>query len=226
MEIFLLVLAALFPVVNPPGAGLIFLSMTKHASAETRQMLARRIAVNSFFVMAISLPVGALVLKIYGISVPVLRVAGGLIVAVAGWKLLNEGSPKATNEISPKGRKIDYARQAFYPLTLPLMTGPGTIAVMISLGLSRSAYSDNGQDLQFCKSARHDGYSVGDTFALLIPVGVERVLGNAGTDIVVRLTAFILFCLGVQIVWTGASELLGTITSQKSAMLMIPVLNS
>jgi multiple antibiotic resistance protein len=78
VEIFLLVLAALFPVVNPPGAGLIFLSMTKHASAETRQMLARRIAVNSFFVMAISLPVGALVLKIYGISVPVLRVAGGL----------------------------------------------------------------------------------------------------------------------------------------------------
>ena len=106
------------------------------------------------------------------------------------------------------------------------MTGPGTIAVMISFGLSRSAYSDNGQDLQFCKSARHDGYSVGDTFALLIPVGVERVLGNAGTDIVVRLTAFILFCLGVQFVWTGASELLGTITSQKSAMLMIPVLNS
>ena len=80
---------------------------------QPKRMLARRIAVNSFFVMAISLPVGALVLKIYGISVPVLRVAGGLIVAVAGWKLLNEGSPKATNEISPKGRKIDYARRPF-----------------------------------------------------------------------------------------------------------------
>jgi multiple antibiotic resistance protein len=65
------------------------------------------------------------------------------------WKLLNEGSPKPTNGISPKGRKTDYAHQAFYPLTLPLTTGSGTIAVMISLELSRSAYSDNGQDLQF-----------------------------------------------------------------------------
>ena len=228
MEIFLLVLAALFPVVNPPGAGLIFLSMTKHASAETRQMLARRIAVNSFFVMAISLPVGALVLKIYGISVPVLRVAGGLIVAVAGWILLNEGSPKATNEISPKGRKIDYARQAFCPLTLPLTTGPGTIAVMISLGLSRSAYSDNGQDLQFFTASLLATMVIALTIYVCFAYSgrFERVLGNAGTDIVVRLTAFILFCLGAQIVWTGASELLGTITSQKSAMFMIPELNT
>ena len=149
METFLLVLAAIFPVVNPPGAALIFLSMTKHASAETRRSLARRVAVNALLVMAVSLTVGALILRIYGISIPVLRVAGGFIVAVAGWKLLNEGSPKPAGEISLKGSKTDYANQAFYPLTLPLTTGPGTIAVMISLGLSRSAYSDNSHIFQF-----------------------------------------------------------------------------
>ena len=224
MEIFLLVLAALFPVVNPPGAGLIFLSMTKHASAATRRMLARRVAVNSFFVMAISLPVGSLILRFYGISIPVLRVAGGLIVAVAGWKLLNEGSPKAADVIPPKGRKTDYVHHAFYPLTLPLTTGPGTIAVMISLGFSRAAYSDNAQDLEFFAASLLATLVIASAIYVCFAYSdrVERILGRTGTDIVVRLTAFILFCLGVQIIWTGASELLGTITLQKAAMVVVP----
>jgi multiple antibiotic resistance protein len=124
MDTFLLVFAALFPVVNPPGTALVFLSMTKHASIATRRLLARRVAVNAFFVMAASLLGGAFVLKIYGISVPVLRVAGGLIIAVAGRRLLNEGSHK--DESSTQGHKTDYESQTFYPLTLPLTTGPGT----------------------------------------------------------------------------------------------------
>jgi multiple antibiotic resistance protein len=218
VETFLLVLAALFPVVNPPGAALVFLSLTKRASAETRRMLARRVAINAFFVMAASLPIGALILNVFGISIPVLRVAGGLIVAVAGWKLLNEGSPKTDDEISSKGRKTDYAHQAFYPLTLPLTTGPGTIAVMISLGLSRSAYSDFREDLQFFIASLLATIVIALTIYVCFAYSdrVERMLGRGGTDIVVRLTAFILFCLGVQIIWTGASELLATIASQRA----------
>jgi multiple antibiotic resistance protein len=142
METFLLVLAALFSVINPPGTALVFLSMTKYASTDTRRSLARRVALNVFFVMAGSLLVGTLILKIYGISIPVLRVAGGLIVAASGWKLLNAGTQTATDAPPSESQRTDYTSQAFYPLTLPLTTGPGTIAVMISLGLSRSAYSD------------------------------------------------------------------------------------
>ena len=100
METFLLVFAVIFPVVNPPGAALIFLGMTQGASSQIRRWLARRVAVNAFVIMILSLTVGALVLRIYGISVPVLRVAGGLIVAVAGWKLLNEENSKAADETS------------------------------------------------------------------------------------------------------------------------------
>jgi multiple antibiotic resistance protein len=85
METLLLVLAAVFPVVNPPGAALVFLSMTCQASVETRRALARRVAINSFFVMTGSLLLGAVVLNLYGISIPVLRVAGGIVVAVSGW---------------------------------------------------------------------------------------------------------------------------------------------
>lgn len=211
METFLLVLAALFPVVNPPGTALVFLSMTKYASVDARRLLARRIALNAFFVMAGSLLVGALILKMYGISVPVLRVAGGLVVANAGWTLLNEGNQKETEAPPNEDTQTDYASQAFYPLTLPLTTGPGTIAVMISLGLSRSAYSDYAQDLQFLLAS----LVAVVVMALAIYVcfansdRVERLLGRGGTDIAVRLSAFILFCLGIQIIWTGASDLLG-----------------
>lgn len=219
METFLLMLAAIFPVVNPPGAALIFLSMTKHASPKTRRSLARRVAVNAFFVMAASLPIGSLILKIYGISIPVLRVAGGLVVAVAGWKLLNEGSPKTADDISPKERSKNYASQAFYPLTLPLTTGPGTIAVMISLGLSRSAYSGFPQDLEFFVASLLATIVIAVVIYICFAYSdrVEIMLGRGGTDIVVRLTAFILFCLGVQIIWTGGSELLGSVIALQRA---------
>jgi len=214
LETFLLVLAALFPVVNPPGTALVFLSMTKRAPVATRRRLARRVAINSFFVMVASLLIGAFILKIYGISVPILRVAGGLIVAISGWKLLNEGSVKEVLDETPTPeRKTEYMSLAFYPLTLPLTTGPGTIAVMISLGLSRAAYSDYGQDFGFLLA----GLLATIVIALTIYVcfafsdWVQSVLGHAGTDIAVRLSAFILFCLGVQIIWTGASDLLGCV---------------
>jgi multiple antibiotic resistance protein len=211
VDTFLLVFAALFPVVNPPGTAIVFLSLTKHTSIGARRKLARRIAVNAFFVMALSLLIGAFILKLYGISVPVLRVAGGIVVAVAGWQLLNEGSSSKAIDKSPEpGRKIDYSNQAFYPLTLPLTTGPGTIAVMISLGLSRTAYSNYTADVHFLLASLFATTAM----AVLIYVcfafsnWIEQALGRGGTEIAVRLSAFILFCLGVQIVWTGASDLL------------------
>ncbi len=145
LETFLLVLAALFPIVNPLGTALVFLSMTSRASLAERRSLSRRVAINSFCVMAGAFLLGALVLKFYGISIPVLRVAGGLIVAVAGWKLLNEGNRKEEDAAPAKG-KVEYAGLAFYPLTLPLTTGPGTISVLISLGFSRGVSIDFSQD--------------------------------------------------------------------------------
>src|SRR6478609_6660818 len=139
LNIFFLVFAAIFPVVNPPGSALVFLGLTRDASHEIRRILAWRVARNSFFVLVCSFFLGALVLKFYGISVPVLRVAGGFIVAVSGWKLLNKGS-RTEIEATPNSAHLgDPLSLAFYPLTLPLTTGPGTIAVMISLGLSRGA---------------------------------------------------------------------------------------
>jgi multiple antibiotic resistance protein len=217
VDTFFLVLAALFPVVNPPGAALVFLSMTKYASADERRSLARRVALNAFFVMMGSLLSGAFILKIYGISVPVLRVAGGLIVASAGWTLLNAGAQKGPDEQHAEGRQTDYASQAFYPLTLPLTTGPGTIAVMISLGLSRSGYSDHSQDLRYVVASLFAAIIIAVTVYVCFAYSdrIERILGRGGTDIMVRLSAFILFCIGIQIIWSGASELVGSVMSPR-----------
>ena len=212
IETYLIVLAALFPIVNPAGAGLVFFSLTKRVAAADRRYLAQRVAINAFFVMVGAFLIGAFVLRAYGISLPILRVAGGFIVAMSGWKLLNEGSNKEKEENFVADR-AHYASQAFYPFTLPLTTGPGTIAVLVSLGLSRLTGDEH--DWRFFIA----GLLAIATMAAAIYAcfafsdRVEKILGRAGTDIAVRLSAFILFCLGVQISWTGISDLLRTVAT-------------
>jgi multiple antibiotic resistance protein len=210
---FLLVFAAIFPVVNPPGSALVFLGLTRGATPEIRRILAWRIARNSFCVLICSLLVGALILKFYGISIPVLRVAGGFIVAVAGWKLLSEGSHKELEASADGVSRTELLEQAFYPLTLPLTTGPGTIAVVISLGLSRASYTSSTDEILFVLASLAAAVAIAITIFLCFAYAdqVQRLLGPGGTDIAVRLSAFILFCLGIQILWSGGSELLKSV---------------
>ena len=86
---FLLAFPALFSVVNPIGGAFLFLSLTRHLPRSERAHLARWVTFHSFFVLLGSLYVGAYVLSFFGISLPVLRVAGGIVIALTGWKLLN-----------------------------------------------------------------------------------------------------------------------------------------
>ena len=155
---------------------------------------------------------GALILKFYGISIPVLRVAGGFIVAMAGWKLLSEGSRKELEASADGVSRTDLLDQAFYPLTLPLATGPGTIAVVISLGLSRASYTSSTDEIVFVLASLAAAVAIAVTIFLCFAYAdrVQRLLGR-GTDIAVRLSAFILFSLGVQILWSGGSELLKSV---------------
>ena len=210
LNTFLLVIAAIFPVVNPPGSALIFLGLTRGATAENRRILARRVAINSFIVLVCSLSLGALVLQFYGISIPVLRVAGGIIVAVAGWKLLNEGSHKYIEPQASDASQAEILNLAFYPLTLPLTTGPGTIAVVISLGLSKGSFAHPVDEIIYMAASvlAVAVIAVAIFYCFKYAEWVQKLLGRAGTDAAVRLFAFILFCLGVQILWSGASELL------------------
>jgi multiple antibiotic resistance protein len=207
---FLIVLAAILPVVNPPGAALVFLGLTSGATPDTRRILARRVAVNSLFVLMGSFLLGALILQFYGISIPILRVAGGLIVAVAGWKLLNEGSQKDFEASADGLSRANLLTQAFYPLTLPLTTGPGTIAVTISIALSRATFTASSGQLIFVLASlvAIAAVALSIWFCFAYAVRVQKLLGRGGTEIAVRLSAFILFCIGVQILWSGVSDLL------------------
>ena len=213
LNIFLLELAAIFPVVNPPGSALVFLGMTGNATHEVRRLIAWRVARNAFFVLIGSLSLGALTLRFYGISIPVLRVAGGFIVAVAGWKLLSEGSQKELEASVDGHQPANPLDQAFYPLTLPLTTGPGTIAVVISLGLSRGSYTSSTDEAVFVLARLCAVVVIAAAIFVCFAYAdrVQRLLGPGGTDIAVRLSAFILFCLGIQILWSGGSELLQSV---------------
>jgi len=146
---------------------------------------------------------GALILELYGILIPVLRVSGGLIVAGGGWKLLSDGSQKELDASQDGVSRTNPLDQAFYPLTLPLTTGPGTIAVVISLGLSRASYTNATDDLLF----------VIESLLAVVVIAITIFFCFAYADRVqrLRLSAFILFCLGIQILWSGGSELLRSV---------------
>ncbi|WP_114239046.1 MarC family protein [Dyella sp. C9] len=203
----LLIVASLFPIINPPAVGFIVLGMMPQASERERADLARCITVNSVVLLAASLLLGAYVLKFFGISVAVLRVAGGLIVAMAGWRLLQ--SVEGVAAVEREGLDVHALRiRAFYPLTLPMTVGPGAIAVAIALGTSSPEQGPLPVHLA--------GVGAG---LLLLSVCIylcvryacraQRVLGEVGTQVVMRLFAFVIFCIGVQILWAGISGLLG-----------------
>ena len=131
----LLLLSALFPIVNPLGGSPIFLALTGDYAPAERRLLSQRIAVNSFMLLVASCLIGTHILAFFGISLPIVQVGGGLIVVATGWDMLrrNDDDDRASgvrHEVDPR----DIYRHAFYPLTLPLTVGPGSISVAITLG--------------------------------------------------------------------------------------------
>src|ERR1700728_1128472 len=136
----LLVVSALFPIVDPIGGSPVFLLLTRDYPAETRRVLARRITVNSFVLLIASYTIGSHVLSFFGISIPVVQVGGGLVVISAGWALLNQKDSGDRDAVRRNLSCDDALSRAFYPLTLPLTVGPGSISVAITLGANETAY--------------------------------------------------------------------------------------
>lgn len=208
---FLFVFAALLPILNPAATAPIFLGLTEGASAVTRAALARRIAVNVVALMLGSMVVGSYVLEFFGISLPIVRVGGGMIVASMAWRLLNtsHATDDSRTELAEAFTPEMARRQVFYPLTFPVSCGPGSIAAAITVGVS---LADERLTLSLAR--------IGGGALALGAIGVLlflafryahrllRPLGDTGLVIFLRLSAFILLCLGVQIVWEGVRELL------------------
>jgi multiple antibiotic resistance protein len=200
---FLLAFPALFSIVNPIGGALIFDTVAAGRSPADKQKMAFRIGLYSMGVLLASLWLGGYVLNFFGVSLSALRIAGGLVVAVQAWSLLMQ--PEAHEE--RKAHQAEPAQHAddiaFFPLTMPLTTGPGTIAVAIALSSQRPAASS--APLGFFGGLSLAALAI----AVLIWLcyrwshSVTTLLGQGGVRVMSRLVAFLLLCVGVQIIVTG-----------------------
>ncbi len=205
VKTIVLAFTALFPLVNPVGGAPIFLSLTRRYSQSVQKVLARKIAVYGFALLAGSLILGTEVLSFFGISLTVVQIAGGLVVAITAWNLLNQ-SPVAA-AAADSGTLEDALQHAFFPLTLPITVGPGCISVAITLGAHLRYQNDAEHGFHF----RFFGAAfIGMALVCLLVVicygnadRLVKLLGASGTSILTRLSAFILLALGVQIIWNG-----------------------
>jgi multiple antibiotic resistance protein len=203
-EATLLVVAALFPIVNPLGSAVIFLGMTEGYTHAIRSTLARKISLNGFLILLVSMLIGNKVLAFFGVSLPVVQVAGGLVVIAIGWGMLqhNDGDPKPTQVTAASAMD-----QAFYPLTLPVTVGPGSIAVAVALGANtqRQMYGWPAQ----LASAVLGPLIIAITILICYRSAerLEKLLGPTGMSVFIRLSAFIVLCIGIQLLWNGIAAL-------------------
>jgi multiple antibiotic resistance protein len=202
----LVVVGALLPIVNPLGDAPIFLRFTDGCDQKTRRELAWRIALYSFLLLLGSMMLGSLVLHIFDLSIPVVQIAGGAVVCALGWRLLNAEDPK-TQDV----RTVDadhVLSQAFYPLTLPITIDPGAMSVAITVGANH-AHTLRNVALEALAAA------IGIAFISLSVLLTYRFagrlghwIGRRGMLVILRLSAFLVLCIGVQITWNGLKVLL------------------
>ena len=211
VKFFGLAFSALLPLINPLGSALIFLGLVRHAPAAVLLDLARRIAINTILFLAVIELAGKAILDFFGISLPVVEVAGGLILASMGWKLLNQEvalkSHPALEDV-PQGSSSSFQEMVFYPFTFPITAGPGSVVVMLTLSANASA-----------KEGLPDAMAhIGIFVAVLIlsalvylcygyaPWIRDRIAPQTVHGIL-RITAFVLLCIGVQIAANGVTSM-------------------
>jgi multiple antibiotic resistance protein len=200
---FLVALPALFSIVNPPGGALIYHQVTFNRAASERVSLAWQVAIYAGIVMLTALWAGATLMSFFGVSIEALRIAGGLVVAANAWEMLSNSKLTEDRKQEQAEPAASGADVAFFPLTMPFTTGPGTISVAIALSAGRP--STAVEMLPFFA-----GLSAA-AIVVALAVGVcyasaDRVvslLGPARARVLSRLSAFLLLCIGVQILLVG-----------------------
>lgn len=217
---FLLTFSALLPLINPLGSALVLIGLVGHASEESYKRLARRIAVNMVIFFAVIELLGSALLRFFGISLPIVQVSGGLVIAAMGWSLLNETDAAAAahdkeEEISGQSavqHEHELREKAFYPFTFPVTAGPGSLVVMLTL----SAHAEH--PAWKVDVLGHLGiFGAVLVLSLLVYLAyayapkITAAIPPATAHGILRVVAFILLCIGVQIAWNGFSALAATL---------------
>jgi multiple antibiotic resistance protein len=205
-----LIVSALFPIVDPLGGSPIFLALTRDYASDARRELSRRIAFNSFYLLVGSYLIGTHILAFFGISLPVVQVGGGLIVISAGWAMLKQRTDEEHTVTRRNVRRQDPYGRAFYPLTMPLTVGPGSISVAITLGANSHQH---GWNILAILAAVVGSALI--AFSIFLCYGfsdrLANILGQTAMTVIMQLASFLLVCIGVQILWNGAKLLLASI---------------
>jgi len=209
----LLMVSALFPIVNPIGGSPVFLLLTQEYSTESRKLLARRVAINSFILLIVSMVVGTHILSFFGISLPVVQVGGGLIVVSTGWAMLARSDQVDRGQVHQSVTTQDILKNAFYPLTLPLTVGPGSISIAITLGANEPRHL--GANVLALMSAAIGAALIAVTIYICYGYSARlaAAVGPSGMNVILRLSSFLLVCIGVQILWNGVRALVKTLNT-------------
>jgi multiple antibiotic resistance protein len=212
LRALVLIPVTLLPIINPLSTAPVFVAAVGSNRAVAGR-LARQVAINSWFVLVVSMLVGTYVLAFFGVSLPVVRIGGGLLVAATAWRLLHHTNDDDVHAVAAENAATlsdaEIVQRSFFPITFPLTTGPGTIAASIALGAripSEPRMYALGVVVACCGAAL-----VALVLYLIFAnsAAVLSRLGRIGTLVMIRLMAFILLCIGIEIMWAGWSELNG-----------------
>jgi multiple antibiotic resistance protein len=209
-QVVTLVFAALASLLNPPANVPIFLASTAGSSSDIRKALSWRIAVNVFIILVVSMFVGSYILAFFGLSLPIVQVAGGLLIMSFGWTFLHQQEEEAAAPSAQSWKPEELATRAFYPLTLPLTVGPGGISVAITLGANTSQAGLFQGALIVAMVTGVALVALSIYLCYRFAENIARMLGRTGTSALLRLSAFIALCIGVQILWNGLTALMRT----------------
>ena len=214
IKFFALAFSALLPVINPLGSALVVLGLVGPAPPSVYRDLAFKIAVRTTLFLIVVELVGTALLAFFGISLPVVQVAGGLVLASMGWSLLNQHQAQA----NPDQADVDKAKlgsleqELFYPLTFPVTAGPGCIVVTLTLSAHASVKG------VLPSAMAHVGILLAVVaLSLLVFIcyayapKITQSISPQTAHGILRVIAFVLLCIGVQITWNGLQVMLKTV---------------
>ncbi len=205
-----IVFTGLFPIANPFSAAPVFLALTKNHSDLEAHDVALKASIYMGAVLVSFLLIGALILGFFGITITGLRIAGGLIILITGLRMLF--APTEDSYQSDK-ESVRHQNVAFTPLAMPMLSGPGSISVVLSM-------SDKIADLE-SYSLMITGYLVVAAGILITVVvcwfvlrysrKITQFMGESGIDAITRFMAFFLVAIGVEFLLNGITAYLETI---------------
>ncbi len=199
IKYFLYAFIALFPIVNPIAMSSAFFTMTKYATDEQRKKLATLVTLYGTVLLLGTLLIGPYLLSFFGLEAADIRVAGGLIVFSIAWRMLN---PPRDEPKSSASNGDDIMSLAFFPLTMPLTAGAGSIAITIALA-TQAHKASNMIDQYIAVALAIIAIFIVVFFCYRYAANIFRTLGKTGSVVVTSLSAFILLAIGVSIIWSG-----------------------